>query len=246
MDIYETRRTSKKREKKQGNEARGTLNQDLQVSTLRTSRTPPRQIGQLAPTNIGAHSPHSAKWKQSRTMWSRFCSAHSTHRSLLTGGTLVVSLEEAETEEPEIGEAAREDEEEEEETAGLDGFEEGLLRTDERAGGFNMDIYTSEITELLASGNNSNNIPNDFVLNQNYPNPFNPSTVISFGLPSASEVTIEIYSTMGQLVKTIAKGTYPAGNHSVKFNAGSLSSGVYLYKINAGNFTETKRMVLVK
>ncbi len=118
--------------------------------------------------------------------------------------------------------------------------------TDERAGGFNMDIYTSEITELLATGNNSNTIPEDFVLNQNYPNPFNPSTVISFGLPSASEVTIEIYNTMGQLVKTIAKGTYPAGNHTVKFNAGSLSSGVYLYKINAGSFTETKRMVLIK
>jgi hypothetical protein len=118
--------------------------------------------------------------------------------------------------------------------------------TDERAGGNNMDIYTSEISELLAAGNNQNAIPNQYVLNQNYPNPFNPSTVISFGLPSASDVTIEIYNTLGQLVKTIAKGTYPAGNHAVKFNAGSLSSGVYFYKLISGSFTETKRMILLK
>jgi hypothetical protein len=118
--------------------------------------------------------------------------------------------------------------------------------TDERAGGFNMDIYTSEISELLSSGNNQNNTPSDFALSQNYPNPFNPSTVINFALPNPSDLTIEIYNTMGQLVKTIAKGTYPAGNHSVKFNSGSLSSGVYFYKLSAGQFTETKKMMLIK
>ncbi len=118
--------------------------------------------------------------------------------------------------------------------------------TDERAGGFNMDIYTSEIDELLSTGEITGNIPTEFKLNQNYPNPFNPSTVISFSLPKASDDTIEVYTSLGTLVKTLATGSYPAGNHSIRFNAGSLSSGVYFYKLRAGDFTQTKSMILVK
>ncbi len=118
--------------------------------------------------------------------------------------------------------------------------------TDERAGGFNSDIYTSEIDELLSNGEITNNTPSEFKLNQNYPNPFNPSTVISFSLPKASDVTIEVYSAIGTLIKTLATGSYPAGNHSIRFNAGNLSSGVYFYKLRVGDFTQTKSMILVK
>ncbi len=118
--------------------------------------------------------------------------------------------------------------------------------TDERAGGFNTDIYTSEIDELLSAGEITNNSPVEFKLNQNYPNPFNPSTVISFSLPKASEVTLEVYTSIGTLVKTLATGSYPAGNHNIRFNAGSLSSGVYFYKLRAGDFTQTRSMILVK
>jgi hypothetical protein len=118
--------------------------------------------------------------------------------------------------------------------------------TDERQGGFNTDIFTSEISELLAIDPNSNNLPRAFELEQNYPNPFNPETKISFSLPKQSFITLEVYNTLGQLVKTIAKGGYPAGNHSIKFNARGLSSGVYFYRLSADNFTETKSMVLIK
>jgi hypothetical protein len=117
--------------------------------------------------------------------------------------------------------------------------------TDERSGGFNMDIFTSEITEIL-SNDPVTGVPNKYELLQNYPNPFNPTTTIRFALPEASFVTIDIYNTMGQLVKSIANGSYPIGNHSVNFNAGNLSSGVYFYKLTADSFTETKKMMLIK
>ncbi len=92
----------------------------------------------------------------------------------------------------------------------------------------------------------STEIPDKFALLQNYPNPFNPSTVISFSLPRASDVTIEVYTSLGTLIKTLATGSYPAGNHSIRFNSGSLSSGVYFYKLRAGDFTQTKSMILIK
>ncbi len=118
--------------------------------------------------------------------------------------------------------------------------------TDERAGGFNQEIFTSEIDELLPVSGNSGNTPKEFTLDQNYPNPFNPNTRISFTLPKAGELKLEIYSALGTLIKTIASGSFPAGKHMLNFNAGSLSSGVYFYKLTAGDFSETKSMILIK
>lgn len=118
--------------------------------------------------------------------------------------------------------------------------------TDERAGGFNMEIFTSEIDELLPAGGNTGSIPESYSLKQNYPNPFNPNTKISFSLPKAGELKLEIYTALGTLVKTIASGSFPAGEHTLNFNAGSLASGVYFYRLTAGDFTQTKQMVLIK
>lgn len=118
--------------------------------------------------------------------------------------------------------------------------------TDERAGGFNTDIFTSEIDELLASGEVTGNLPIEYSLGQNYPNPFNPSTRIFFSLPAASEIKLEVYNSLGSLVKTIASGSFPAGNHSLNFNSGSMPSGVYFYRLSTGTFTETKKMILIK
>ncbi|MCH8569415.1 MAG: BspA family leucine-rich repeat surface protein [Balneolales bacterium] len=89
-------------------------------------------------------------------------------------------------------------------------------------------------------------LPAVFSLNQNYPNPFNPTTNITFSLPESSQVTLEVYNLMGQRVATLANGYQAAGRHSVSFNATNLASGIYIYRLTAGNYIETKKMMLVK
>ena len=92
----------------------------------------------------------------------------------------------------------------------------------------------------------NNTLPRDLELNQNYPNPFNPSTTIQFQLNNAQDVTLDIYNTIGQHVKTLVDKRMLAGNHQVSFEADNLSSGVFFYKLTAGNRQITKKMVLVK
>ncbi len=95
------------------------------------------------------------------------------------------------------------------------------------------------------------NLPQEYALHQNYPNPFNPVTQISFSLPSAGEVTVQVYNLLGQRVRSLVSGFYEAGNHSVDWDGANeagkqVSSGVYFYRLTAGSFTETKKMVLLK
>jgi hypothetical protein len=86
----------------------------------------------------------------------------------------------------------------------------------------------------------------NYYLAQNYPNPFNPSTKINFGLKKASEVEITVYNILGNKVATLLNGYKSAGNHSVVFEASNLSSGVYLYKVVANEFVQTRKMILEK
>ncbi len=88
--------------------------------------------------------------------------------------------------------------------------------------------------------------PFEFLLSQNYPNPFNPTTVISFQLTENSLVTLKVYDVLGNEVATIVNEEKPAGTYRVDFDASGLASGIYLYKLKAGNFIATKKMLLMK
>lgn len=94
------------------------------------------------------------------------------------------------------------------------------------------------------SENNSN--VKDFSLNQNYPNPFNPSTVISFEVKKAGIVSIKIFDNLGKEVEALGNKFYNSGSYEINFNAENLSGGTYYYQLTSGDFTETKKMVLVK
>jgi len=91
-----------------------------------------------------------------------------------------------------------------------------------------------------------NEIPEEFALWQNYPNPFNPSTTIRFSLPQRSHVTLKVFDVLGREVATLVDRELSAGEHAVVFDAKALSSGVYFYRLQAGNFVEQKKMVVVK
>ncbi len=88
--------------------------------------------------------------------------------------------------------------------------------------------------------------PAQYRLNQNYPNPFNPSTVITYTLPKAGNVTLTVFNALGQKVRTLVYGKQGPGRYSVKFNANGLFSGVYFYRLTAGNYSTTKKMILLR
>ena len=99
---------------------------------------------------------------------------------------------------------------------------------------------------VVTDVNKTSSLPRDFALGQNYPNPFNPSTTIKYDLPTRSPVRIEVFNILGEKVATLVTGEQSAGTHEVKFNAIGLSSGIYLYRMAAGSFTSTMKMILVK
>jgi len=89
-------------------------------------------------------------------------------------------------------------------------------------------------------------MPVTYALSQNFPNPFNPMTTITFNLPVASHVTLEIYNVIGQNVATVVDGLHDAGSHSYEWGGSALSSGVYFYRLDAEDYTATKKMILLK
>lgn len=89
-------------------------------------------------------------------------------------------------------------------------------------------------------------LPSGYALFQNHPNPFNPVTVISYTLPQASHVTLTLYALTGQKVATLVSGVQDAGHYRVRWDASGCANGVYFYRLEAGSFMETRRMVLLK
>jgi len=95
--------------------------------------------------------------------------------------------------------------------------------------------------------NGKNPIVSRFQLDQNYPNPFNPTTTISFSLPNASIVTLQVFDPTGREITTILDNAKrEAGNHAVAFDASDLPSGVYFFRIQTGQYAATKKMMLIK
>jgi hypothetical protein len=89
-------------------------------------------------------------------------------------------------------------------------------------------------------------MPSTYLLQQNYPNPFNPSTTILFSIPTSEFVTLKVYDLLGREIATLVNENLSAGSYSYNFDAKNLTSGVYLYKLQAGKYSETKKMLLSK
>lgn len=115
---------------------------------------------------------------------------------------------------------------------------------------FNSSSYSKysniiKVSKIATSINKLKN-PAEFFVSQNYPNPFNPSTVISYSIPGTSKVSLKVYDSEGRLVITLVNEEKAAGTYKTIFNGSGLSSGVYFYRIQAGNFTAVRKFVLMK
>lgn len=118
-----------------------------------------------------------------------------------------------------------------------------IVGTSNNSGFYISKFLTHSVTTDIEE---EQSVSKTFVLDQNYPNPFNPSTTISYSVPEQTEVQIKVYDLLGEEVTTLVNENKSAGQYSVRWNASSLSSGVYFYRITAGSFVETKQMLLVK
>ena len=105
-------------------------------------------------------------------------------------------------------------------------------------------LSPKNVEQVLEKGSSSQ--PTAYSLSQNYPNPFNPSTNIEFELAASSYVSLKVFDVLGREVVTLVEGDRSAGSHTVTLNASDLSSGIYFYRLEAADFTETKRLVLLK
>jgi len=108
---------------------------------------------------------------------------------------------------------------------------------------FRIVNYTDTLTSIV---NNSNDIPDKFDLLQNYPNPFNPTTSIKFDIPKLSFVKLRVFDALGREVGLVASGDFSPGRYSFDFDASGFTSGIYFYKLEAGDFVSIKKMMLIK
>jgi len=107
-------------------------------------------------------------------------------------------------------------------------------------------IYGIRWTDVPVEIAYESSLPRDYRLDQNYPNPFNPSTTIRFALPKQVPVTLTVYNLLGQTVSTLVEGNLPPGEYQIVLNATDLPSGLYLYRLRAGTFTQSRKLVLLK
>jgi hypothetical protein len=115
------------------------------------------------------------------------------------------------------------------------------------AGTFAGCVFKRPLSEMITTVSHlSTRVPKNISLNHNYPNPFNPTTNISYYLPLAAHVTLEVFNTTGERVAKLVNERKASGYHTVEFNASKLSSGMYLFCLQTGDFRQTKKMILAK
>src|SRR5208283_3788289 len=112
---------------------------------------------------------------------------------------------------------------------------------------YGVSIINVQPPTVLSSVKNAMNaLPKAYRLQQNYPNPFNPTTTISFDIPSLSFVSLKVFDILGREVSTIISGAMQAGSYTRQWNASAFASGVYFYRLQAGSFVQTKKLVVLK
>jgi hypothetical protein len=103
------------------------------------------------------------------------------------------------------------------------------------------------VDKIITSNNvEINSLPSAYLLSQNYPNPFNPSTTITYQIPEINFVTLKVYNALGNEIETLVNEEKPIGIYEITWYTEQLPSGIYFYQLQAGNFIETKKMVLMK
>lgn len=122
----------------------------------------------------------------------------------------------------------------------------GLQNNKLYASTYGNSVFVRDLAEIVSVNNISEEIPTEYLLSQNYPNPFNPITTIKFSIPKATFVEIAVYDITGREIETLVNESLQAGTYQTTWNAASYPSGVYFYKIVSDNYTETKKMLLIK
>jgi hypothetical protein len=112
--------------------------------------------------------------------------------------------------------------------------------------GIGHDIFGILLTDIQDNYDHISTLPSEYKLEQNYPNPFNPTTVITFSLPTQSMVSMEIINALGQTVFAPINEQLRAGEYKITINANGLSSGIYFYRIKANDYSQTRKMLLLK
>ena len=114
------------------------------------------------------------------------------------------------------------------------------------AGTYDNSVWRRSYSEILDIQKVSTIIPTKYFLSQNYPNPFNPTSKIKFAMPKAGDAKVIVFDVMGREVQTLVNERLQPGTYETTFDGSALNSGVYFYKITTGNYSETKRMLLIK
>jgi len=112
--------------------------------------------------------------------------------------------------------------------------------------GTDSSVWRRSLSEIIGIKNTGTNIPNNYSLSQNYPNPFNPKTIIRFQIKDLKFVTLKVYDILGKEVATLVNEKINSGKYEVTFDGSNQPSGIYFYKLETENFTDIKKMVLIK